>query len=549
MYKFLIFLNICLGNALTQYDVVETKHCHKVFIFFKHCTTDHHSVPRGFKTDELQVIFTALRASAYSYLLKEIKTPPSSLAHFDSMRESMLEANEKLFPKNSILGVSDDHESLIYQLIDNIIKKVPEIERDLEQNRTTVVDKIVDRGFTSFKEQADIEQHNGVNDEYFNDFLDNLRSDLSLPANYDAQFKETMQVTLFSNSNVWVVFNIIFSINTGADCKFVCVMATHDSVNKKTDWLVANVGATFELAPNLLVVQTKHSYVFGAWSDSEEKIVLKPASLSQNNLDLVFEFFEVVSFQRFAEFLNINSPHLAIGDPKPLGDAIAALGLVKSAITIVTSTWESIVNAFKTTKTSELKQILQGNGFNYYSQSGEMQKVTGLVESYYDTFANELLGRIQVPDDKKTAFQRIFFKKNSLKYIDLFFIYLEFFGDFKYIEDDNEWKAFHTVFSIGAGGECKFVAILAHHNTTTHTIDLLIGDFVASFKLAPNVAVIQESASYAGGIYSDSKVVFKDLPRSVTEDDLKAIFDFFYIVTYKNFGDMVGVSVNFPSLH
>lgn len=125
---------------------------------------------------------------------------------------------------------------------------------------------------------------------------------------------------------------------------------------------------------------------------------------------------------------------------------------------------------------------------------------------------------------------------------------LEFFEEFKYIDSDNEWKAFDTVFSIDAGGKCKFVSILAHHNTDTNRMDFLIGNFVAAFKLAPNVAVIQESLSVLGGIFSNSKVVFKDIPRSVTEDDLKMVFNFFYLVTFKNFADTTGVQATFPSL-
>jgi len=323
------------------------------------------------------------------------------------MRESMLSANERLFPPSLLLGDPSTGEDLIKQLIMDILNKVPEIEKDIAENKTVVVDKIVNRGFTSFKEQAAFEQYNGVEDAYFNQFLDNLKSEISLPAQYQAEFNNVMQVTLFSTSNVWVVFNIIFSVQQGADCKFVCVMASHDATNQKTNWLIANVGATFELAPDLLVVQTKKSYLWGAWSDSNENIILKPAAITENQLNVIFEFFEVVAFQRFAELLHISNPNaLALHNEKPLGDVIAALTLVKSAITLVTSTWEGIVSAFKTTKTSELKEILQGKGFSYFAESGEMQKVTGLMESYYDTFANELLTRVQVPDDKKTTFMR-----------------------------------------------------------------------------------------------------------------------------------------------
>lgn len=331
------------------------------------------------------------------------------------MRASLLSTNAHLFnatrPASIVISsLGSSGQSLIEQLITNILNKVPAIERDIQENKTVVVDKIVNRGFTSFKEQAAVEQYTGVEDAHFKDFLANLKAEIALPAEYETQFDEIMQVTLFSTSNVWVVFNLVFSIKQGADCKFVCVMASHDVSNQKTDWLIANVGASFELAPDLLVVQTRKSYLWGAWSDSKETIVLKPAAITEKQLEVVFEFFEVVAFQRFAEILHINNPNgVVLREEKPLGDVIAALTLVKSAITLVTSTWQSIVSAFKTTKTSELKEILQGKGFSYFAESGEMQKVTGMVESYYDTFANELIGRVQVPDDKKTAFLRIFF--------------------------------------------------------------------------------------------------------------------------------------------
>lgn len=362
------------------------------------------------------------------------------------MKLTMMELNENLYPieetskellpppnDNTVLPPPNDHEvlppppeelpskiplgagtSLITQLIMDIIKRIPEIQRDIQQSTTIVVNQIVNRGFSSFMQKADIEQHNGVKDEYFDAFLDNLRESLNLPPNYDAQFKNIMEVSLYSTSNIWVVFNVIFSINEGADCKFVCVMVSHDSVNQKTDWLIANVEASFKLAPNLFVIQKRTSSLFGAWSTFDEKVVLKPASLSQKNLNLVFEFFEVVSFQRFAEFLSIHSPrHNALKSEVPIvGNAAAALAFLQTAISSVTASWGSIVNAFKTTRTSELKQILQGNGFNYYSQSGEMQKITGLSEKYYDTFCTHLLGRLQVPEGKKSTFMGKIFLLN-----------------------------------------------------------------------------------------------------------------------------------------
>jgi hypothetical protein len=115
--------------------------------------------------------------------------------------------------------------------------------------------------------------------------------------------------------------------------------------------------------------------------------------------------------------------------------------------------------------------------------------------------------------------------------------------------DDNVWKAFNSVYNQGTGENCKFISLMAHHNNTSNTIDILIANFKAGFKLAPNIAVIQESKSILGGIYSDSKIIFQEIPRGVTTEDIQTVFDFFYIVAFKNFADMLEVKVDFPKLN
>jgi hypothetical protein len=66
------------------------------------------------------------------------------------------------------------------------------------------------------------------------------------------------------------------------------------------------------LAPNLLIVQKKKSVLGGLWSSSEEKVVLLPASITINQLRTVFEFFEIVAFERFAEMLKIQNPNVMV---------------------------------------------------------------------------------------------------------------------------------------------------------------------------------------------------------------------------------------------
>ena len=60
--------------------------------------------------------------------------------------------------------------------------------------------------------------------------------------------------------------------------------------------------------------------------------------------------------------------------------------------------------------------------------------------------------------------------------------------------------------------------------------------------------VIGQQASYAGGIWSSSTLKYKDVPQSLTEDDIQEIFDFFFIVSMKELGELVGVNVTFPNI-
>lgn len=393
------------GTTVVQYNQYKTRSCHRV-IFWKKCHDEWHNVPRGFSTQEIETIFTALRAYAYQKGLQIITAPPKILKNFDKLKESIIFENKirkSLNAETSLSLFEETTTSLIEELISNIMAKIPEMKADILRNSSTIVDKIVNWGFTDFKETANMKQINGVQDQYFLMFLDNLKSTINLPSKYVQNFESTMEVILYSTSNIWIVFDVAFSVDSGAQCKYVCVMARHDDIGKKTDWLIADVAATFDLAPDVLIIQQKQSVLGGIFSSSQDKIVLKPASITKNQLNTIFEFFEVISFERFAELLDINK----VQNPQVsfvITEIVSALTMAKSAIELVTSAWTSIVNAFKTSKSQELKQILEGKGFSYFSESGEMQKVTGLKLEYYNTFTNQLMNRLEVPDGKRPAF-------------------------------------------------------------------------------------------------------------------------------------------------
>jgi len=99
--------------------------------------------------------------------------------------------------------------------------------------------------------------------------------------------------------------------------------------------------------------------------------------------------------------------------------------------------------------------------------------------------------------------------------------------------DEGMWAMNNIMFDIDLGGSTKFTSILGAHDWANGKYNILICDLQTTFKLAPDMMVIEKSLSAAGGIFESKKDVYKKVPRSLTEDDMKAVMNFFFVLTFK----------------
>ena len=184
------------------------------------------------------------------------------------------------------------------------------------------------------------------------------------------------------------------------------------------------------------------SFLFVVFTTPNDFLAL-PTSNSRYHTELETYFFEELDHP-----LGLNGTNI-----------LAGFDIATKGVKAVTEGFKGIVDAFKTTKTSEVKSILEGKGFKEFSASAQMNKVIGLQESYFPTFKQHLYERIQVPEDRKK---------------DLDFV----LQDFEYM-DEQTWTAYKMAFTEKTGGDCKFVALLANRNSTSGKINMLIADIKA----------------------------------------------------------------------
>ena len=187
----------------------------------------------------------------------------------------------------------------------------------------------------------------------------------------------------------------------------------------------------------------------------------------------------------------------------------------------LTNNWKRIVDTFKTTRTSEIKERIMGKGFDYFKQSAQIQISKGVKGEYIDKFLDHLTRRIKVPADRQGDLAMV----------------LE---ETKWTES-NVWTAFDTLFSIDNGGNTKFASILVSRNEVKDTYDFVFTDVKADFKLAPDTLVVHKKLSVLGGIWQDDKDEMVKVPKSITPEDVNTVLQFFQIVAFKGFAEHFGI--------
>jgi hypothetical protein len=196
----------------------------------------------------------------------------------------------------------------------------------------------------------------------------------------------------------------------------------------------------------------------------------------------------------------------------------------------VTNNWKKITDAFHTGRSTEIMEKLKGEGFEKFSQDAQVQVTTGIKEEYFDRFTESLLKRIKVPEGRQDDIQGAL--------------------EVARFADRQMWSAFNTLFNVDDGGNVKFASIIVNRNEKNgkDVYDFVFTDLKSTFKLAPDVTVVNKKLVVLGGLWSDNEIVYEKTPKSFKPEDIEVIMNFFQIVTFKCFANHFGVKLEFPKL-
>lgn len=209
---------------------------------------------------------------------------------------------------------------------------------------------------------------------------------------------------------------------------------------------------------------------------------------------------------------------------------------VIAIINCIAKAWSVIAKTFSTTKTSTFKELLVGQGFDYYKGRTLTVVGNGVKENYFEKYIRKQLSTFHLPVEKFEDFLETMMQADY--------------------SDATAWTGFEVTYNQDSVNNnlVSYGNLQFHRRETkegeTGKIDVLMAFTIADFQLAPNVMVFTETKSVAGGIYSRQRDIYKEVPRSLTRDELEVITTFFQMLGLKSLCQLLGYGdkVEFPKL-
>jgi hypothetical protein len=209
----------------------------------------------------------------------------------------------------------------IMAIVGNADKVAGALKTVVETFRTTrsrtIKERLLGKGFDYFEAKSSIQIINGVKEERLNDYLRNLETRLRVPEDRVQDIRSVLSEVEYSDSSFWSTANILFSIGHQGNCKFASILYNRRD-DGKYDFIVNDIDATFQLSPDVLIISKKLSVLGGLWQDEKEEVQKVPKSLTQDDIDTVMSFFNIIAFKGFMKRLGVDVDSMMEGKNKSL---------------------------------------------------------------------------------------------------------------------------------------------------------------------------------------------------------------------------------------
>jgi len=175
--------------------------------------------------------------------------------------------------------------------------KRDEVVYELNANKNDpFIARLFKNGLTHFTSAAIIESIEGVDTPMLNEFSHYLADKMALPGSMKTALIDQLYLASISDRSEWKDIAFTYKLNIG-EAKYMSVMTVTDEPSDTMDFVVCDIKAGFQMAPDILVSTVTKKKFFGLFSSTSIKIDRRPAELTDKSIDLLFKFFKVSAFR------------------------------------------------------------------------------------------------------------------------------------------------------------------------------------------------------------------------------------------------------------
>lgn len=178
---------------------------------------------------------------------------------------------------------------------------------------------------------------------------------------------------------------------------------------------------------------------------------------------------------------------------------------VFDAINAVASAWKSVASAFKNVNRKTLTGIIRGQGFSTYRSKSNLIRNLNIDTNQWAAYVENLLLLTDMD-----LYPQI--EKQARKFLDMA-VFLE----------DSVWHFNNANFDKSRDGITASAVMMSKADLVNSKAHILTVVTDGTFKLAPDVYIYEKFKSVAGGIYQSTKELRENVPRGITEEDVKGL--------------------------
>ncbi|CAF0983915.1 unnamed protein product [Rotaria sordida] len=187
------------------------------------------------------------------------------------------------------------------QALSSVANSWKDIVSSFKTSKSTTITRITRFGFTHFDQKSTVLKAIDIPGNKASEFINAIVMDYNLPSKGSFLLGLT-----YSDDFSWDDIEYLYSPTMDGKYRSLTLFKNGDSIINTASFFIVDINADWQLAPDLLLIQTSKSYLGGLFESSKQSIQEVPHVLTLEEAKQLQQFFMMIAISNLAGTLGMN---------------------------------------------------------------------------------------------------------------------------------------------------------------------------------------------------------------------------------------------------